>query len=150
MLRDPHRKKKDYSSPVIRHWILGSWHQQKIFKTFSTHNRYRWSFDQFSAIKVNRTFPGMFGYIPWNAWQHSPESLVTLPEMFEDIPRNVWLHSPECLVIFSGIFKGNSRNVWWYSPEYLRTFPGMFGDTPRNWIYLRSCRFSCSQRDKIR
>ena len=45
--------------------------------------------------EVNRTFPGMFCYIPRNVWLHSPECLIIFSGMFEDIPRNVWRHSPE-------------------------------------------------------
>ena len=42
------------------------------------------------------TFPGMFGYISRNVWQHSPEYLATFPVMFGDIPGNITFHHSPC------------------------------------------------------
>ena len=69
--------------------------QKMTEQTINSDNRYGWRFDQFSTIKVNRTFPGMFRYIPRNVWRYSPECLTAFPGMFGYISRNVWRHSPE-------------------------------------------------------
>ena len=102
--------------------------------------RYGWSFDQFSTIKVNRTFPRMFDNIPLNVrlarnvWRHPLECLTTFPGMFGDIPRNVWRHSLEWLRTFPEMFDDIPRDVGRHSLECLSTFsfPGMSGDIPRN------------------
>ena len=60
--------------------------------------------------------------------------------MFGYIPRNVWQHSPECLAIFLGMFEDILRKVWRHSPKCLATFPGMFGDIPRNITFPHSQR----------
>ena len=77
--------------------------QKMTEQTINSDNRYGWRFDQFSTIKVNRTFPGMFDNIPRNVSLHSPKCLAIFPGMFDGIPRNVWLHFPECLATFPGI-----------------------------------------------
>ena len=83
--------------------------------------------------KCLRAFPGIFGNIPLNVWQHSSEfgtqpfgthhlTLNHFPGMFDEIPQDV----------FFRIFGIIPWNVWQRSPEYLARLSEIFGDYPHN------------------
>ena len=88
-----------------------------------------WFIDE-NKIQIVSMFPAMFGDIPRNVWQHSPEYLAIFPGIFGDIPRNVWGHSPKCLATFPGMFRDIPRNV---------TFPSFSAFPAFRSPFLYSC-----------
>ena len=126
---------------MIRQWILGSWHQQKLQNFFKTEIKFSpllsLAASNFFDTKDDRA-DNQQCYLEDNhyGWSFDQSSTIkvnrTSPGMFDNIPGDVPLHSPECLVIFPGMFEDIPRNVWWNSPDCLTTFPGIFDDIPRN------------------
>ena len=79
----------------------------------------------FSSIRERKekgivfNLPGIFLNIPWNFFDHSPESSRAFPSIFTIISRNILEHSPEISPTFPGILYEIPLNP----SEHPRCFP---------------------------